>query len=813
MFTLTNINAMNAAQAVTRSHADVQTSMERLSTGSRINAARDDAAGLAMSQRMAAQIISIGKTIDNASDAVGLMNTADGALEEVSRLLQRMRELSVAAANGTQNSADLTALNNEYQMMLTEIARVGANTEWNEKKVFDGEGFPGETEFQVGANVSQTIGVAIDKLVTSELGNVVGASGFSTHSTTPPSAVTTQDSYTSHSGTAPSVQTTAGVRASLGSDIDGDGDVDLIAWGPSNDTAVYLNDGSGNFTFASDLNNGAAGAGSSITGSDIDGDGDFDLLLYSANHALSVYLNDGSGNFSYSHGVTGMNPTVISSLAMGDIDGDGDMDLVTQAYRVPIYFFLNDGSGNFTYSSQISGTGGDSTSHKYSLSLVDWDQDGDVDLMASSQSHGFRHYKNDGSGNFTHSHNLLQGGTHMVHASADLDGDRDPDVITWAKNADKNIFLNDGSGTYSTSFHSVGASSDDYPSITAADFNSDGKADHATWTSGDQLRAYTSNGVLTGTPWTAKTVLNGGNVVPGAGGRSSLFATDSVAATPAEASIDFSSLNLVVGDKVTIAVSGGSNVSAVMDSNGLNTLLTSLGNSLAAQSSLFSGASNSGGTLTINGLADGSAMPSLSVTLEDGVDTSRFDFNNKNLVEGDQVVIKVTGGTDVQGTIDSNGLDTLLGTLATQLQSQSSLFSNASVSSGVLSLTGLSNGSAITGVTVEMNTASSPIGSTNISSRSATEIALGSVDKAIEEVSSMRSKYGAATNRLTHAIDNLTEIKINAESSMSRIKDADYANETSRLAASQIINEAATSMLAQANNSQELTMSLIKDWL
>ena len=199
--------------------------------------------------------------------------------------------------------------------------------------------------------------------------------------------------------------------------------------------------------------------------------------------------------------------------------------------------------------------------------------------------------------------------------------------------------------------------------------------------------------------------------------------------------------------------------------------------------------------------------------MEDGVDTSRFDFNNKNLVEGDQIVIKVTGGTDVQGTIDSNGLDTLLGTLKTQLQSQSSLFSNASVSSSVLSLTGLSNGSAIAGVTVEMNTASSLIGSTNISSRSATEIALGSVDRAIEEVIAMRARYSATANQLTRAIDNLTEVKINAESSMSRVKDADYAAETSRLAANQIINEAATAMLAQANNSQELTMSLSKDWL
>jgi len=77
----------------------------------------------------------------------------------------------------------------------------------------------------------------------------------------------------------------------------------------------------------------------------------------------------------------------------------------------------------------------------------------------------------------------------------------------------------------------------------------------------------------------------------------------------------------------------------------------------------------------------------------------------------------------------------------------------------------------------------------------------------------MRARYGATANQLTRAIDNLTEVKINAESSMSRVKDADYAAKTSRLAACQIINEAATSMLAQANNSQELTMSLSKDWL
>ena len=392
MISLTNLNAMRSAAAMADSNADIKTSMERLSTGSRINSASDDAAGLAIATEMKTQVIGMAKAIDNAADGANLMSTAGGALDEVHSLLQRMRELAAQSANGAQADNDRSALNSEYQMMKAEISRIGANTEWNGKKIFDGLGFPGETKFQVGADASQTIGVVIDKLDITTLGKVAGA-GLVTHLSTPPSAQTTQDAFVTHSATSPSVQVTNGVKASIGSDVDGDGDLDLIAWGPSTDTAIYLNDGSGNFTFGSDLNNGAAGAGSSITGSDIDGDGDFDVLLWSANSALSIYLNNGSGSFSHSHGVTGMNAKDISSLAMGDIDGDGDMDLVTQNHGVPIYFFLNDGSGNFTYSSQISGTG-NTTSHKYSLSLVDWDQDGDVDLMASNETDGFRHYRN-----------------------------------------------------------------------------------------------------------------------------------------------------------------------------------------------------------------------------------------------------------------------------------------------------------------------------------------------------------------------------------------------------------------------------------
>ena len=269
----------------------------------------------------------------------------------------------------------------------------------------------------------------------------------------------------------------------------------------------------------------------------------------------------------------------------------------------------------------------------------------------------------------------------------DIDGDGDLDVLRKYGSGNNNtlVFTNDGTGTFTYRPPDIdegmdGMAIDDGTEL--ADVDGDGDQDfiwmNDGFNAGHQFTVYKNDGsgsftYFSNTPAAASGLLEG---------RATGFEMSaSQSAVAAISRFNFSGVSRYRRSS-TITVPGGTNVSAVMDSNGLSTLLTSLGNSLAAQSSLFSGASNSGGTLTINGLADGSAMPSLSVTLEDGVDTSRFDFNNKNLVEGDQIVIKVTGGADVQGTIDSNGLDTLLGTLATQLQSQSSQFSDASVRSG-----------------------------------------------------------------------------------------------------------------------------------
>ena len=157
----TNVNASIAQNALVRNERQMNTAMERLSTGQRINSAADDAAGLAISSRMTSQIRGLDVGIRNANDAISMISTADGALIEVGNMLQRMRELALQAANGTTTSADRDYLNQEYKNLIVEIERIAQNTQWNGGTILQGSanGSSSTVKFQVGANGGQTVAV------------------------------------------------------------------------------------------------------------------------------------------------------------------------------------------------------------------------------------------------------------------------------------------------------------------------------------------------------------------------------------------------------------------------------------------------------------------------------------------------------------------------------------------------------------------------------------------------------------------------------------------------------------------------------
>jgi len=134
----TNISASVAQSALVRNSRALSSAMEQLSTGKKINSAGDNAAGLAISTRMTSQIRGLGAAIGNANDAISMVNTAEGALNEVTAMLQRMRELAVQAGTGTTASADRTYLNSEFVALRTEIDRIADNTKWNGRNILDG---------------------------------------------------------------------------------------------------------------------------------------------------------------------------------------------------------------------------------------------------------------------------------------------------------------------------------------------------------------------------------------------------------------------------------------------------------------------------------------------------------------------------------------------------------------------------------------------------------------------------------------------------------------------------------------------------
>jgi len=173
----TNISSLNAQRNLSKSQRGLNQAMQRLSSGLRINSAKDDAAGLAISDRMTSQIRGLNQAARNANDGISLSQTAEGALSETTNMLQRMRELSVQAANDTNTTEDRSSLDAEFQSLVEEINRIAVSTAFNGKTMLtgsyanSGSGFI----FHVGANANQVISITIAGASAGALGNATGS--------------------------------------------------------------------------------------------------------------------------------------------------------------------------------------------------------------------------------------------------------------------------------------------------------------------------------------------------------------------------------------------------------------------------------------------------------------------------------------------------------------------------------------------------------------------------------------------------------------------------------------------------------------
>jgi len=174
----TNVTSLNAQRNLSTSQSQLATAMQRLSSGLRVNSAKDDAAGLAISERMSAQVRGMNVAVRNANDGISLAQTAEGALGKVGDSLQRMRELAVQSRNGTNSGSDKDSLNKEFQQLSSEISRVLGGTTFNGVAIIGASA--GAKDFQIGANTTTndiitvtTTDMTADASITAATGSVI----------------------------------------------------------------------------------------------------------------------------------------------------------------------------------------------------------------------------------------------------------------------------------------------------------------------------------------------------------------------------------------------------------------------------------------------------------------------------------------------------------------------------------------------------------------------------------------------------------------------------------------------------------------
>jgi flagellin len=267
----TNVMSLNAQRNLSTSGSQLATSLQRLSSGLRINSAKDDAAGLAISDRMTTQISGLNQAARNANDGISLAQTTEGALQEVTNNLQRIRELAVQSANATNSTSDRNALDQEVQQRIAEIDRIASQTSFNGRKVLDGS-FGGAT-FQVGANVGETISLsltssvkatAIGQVATStgsvDLNTLITGGSGGTAGTYTSGAITMAD-MTGGGAQTFTITTSAGTDSvTLNTDYSGDADVSVNMIGDINaaltTSGVTASMGAGNTLVFTDAVNG-----------------------------------------------------------------------------------------------------------------------------------------------------------------------------------------------------------------------------------------------------------------------------------------------------------------------------------------------------------------------------------------------------------------------------------------------------------------------------------------------------------------------------------------------------------------------------
>ena len=703
----TNVKALVAQESMRSSNLSLSTAMERLSTGTKINSAKDDAAGLAITNRMTSQIRGMAKATQNANDAISMTQTAEGAIGNVSEILQRMRELAVQAGTGTLNDSDRSSIQLEVAQLKMQIDDVANKTNHNNIKLLDGSAQ--NVVIQVGTNSGDTVKLGFNSMKTKDIG--------------------------------------VGSRASLSSV--GGAYTASTAFGAISAGSLLINGVAVGASLASDDDSSpATGANASAI----------------AKAAAINKVADLSGVYAKA------GPTVVSGLSGQAVESTASTIAMTINGVALDSFTTSTVSTAITRQTVVAAVNAKSAL----TGVVATDTQNDDTGVTLTAADGRNIVL--ATGVSTTLGIAADGTTVGSYSLYTLDG-RDIKVdIKDGVTAD-DVEANSGlrMGTY--------------------------KADQAVFTT---LKR-TNPAAATAPTSALQGLMNGNTMIINGVAIGQANSSDDTASNTGPAS----SVAKTTAIAIAAAINRKSDLTGVTAKAAPNVLR---GEGFTASASnaavMLNGVTFSLNTTTRDGAVDSynqySGLTGVTArAVGDGIELTAADGRNINIgASAGEAALGLTGLTI--GTLNTSILSVTF--ISTVTLSSDNAFKIESGSNGILNLEKLGFRQGTFGGTDN----GLKINQLNVSSVSGANQAIVAIDAALNTVSNAQAKSGALNNRLDVVINNLAESSKNMQASRSRILDTDYASETTNLAKQQIIQQAATAMLAQANQSSQSILSLLK---
>ncbi len=774
-----NISSLNAQRQLNSSSMALESASERLASGKRINSAADDAAGLAISNRQTSQIRGLNQAIRNANDGASLIQTAEGALEESTNILQRMRELAIQSSNGIYSDTDRATLDAEVQQLVAELDRISESTSFNGQKILDGS--LGSVDLQVGSEANQIISFSIEETSTDSLG--LGSTSADISGDSVAAALAFDDGDILINGQALAAYDEAtdnledlltdinnnveGVAATAFNVYEGTSSADgIMTAAQSFDIVVGTTDGTASTTFT------IGGSSDAVTSSLTELT---ELINEKTGGAITASINDDTGRIVLSNDsgstITVDNFTGVTAANVGFTDGDSQTGSLALS---------SDTGDAVTVTKGANGT--------------------DTDLS----NFGFREVSEAGTvtgATISAADQVLSIATGDLKINGVIISGEDTDSLQGKVNNINDVTADTGVVASIEAQQSYSPGDTTYSEITTSAI--------ANLANGETLgvNGVTVTVTAAGAVATAQEIADAINSATGTGVLA--YADDNddlhigsdgpITLTDGTGSVaDLTATDL----DGAIAASGVANVETTLVAeagsikiNNTEVALTDIGdvNTLVTEINAQSG--STGVRAAINDNGDVEFTSTSSITFEVG--------NTAGLATAHAIGIAFTDA-DTDGSLadDTVRVDPRIKLDSVNDSSVSIEVANANT----VTRTGFTDFNTDLSATVT----GSAISNISVATVTGAQDAIDSIDQALETINETRSQLGAVSNRLDFTVSNLTNVSENTAAARSRVVDADFAAETASLSRAQVLQQASQAMLAQANARPQQVLSLLQ---